>query len=114
RSSVTDSLVTARKDNIQLIVPRDTLSPLRPRVSTQQFAVKLALDMFSIQGQLHRRASDSSNLAAYLGQPDRTFIPLTEAGVRYLPNPRFDGQEPVLLINIQQVRFWALLAAPRT
>jgi hypothetical protein len=91
--------LTVRKDEVMLAIPMDGPN-LGARVQTQQYHVELACPFFSIVGDLHRRPSDPCF--------NRIFLPLSGAGLRYLPNGTFDAQVGVLLIDTRKIQFWSM------
>jgi hypothetical protein len=110
-----DSLdrLTVLKSRITLAVPADVGdASIVARVPTHPIRVELACPLYSVIGTVQHRPADPSDLAIILRGFNRAFVPLTEARVRYLPNGRFDMQEPVVLVNTAQVQFWAVPPGP--
>jgi hypothetical protein len=107
--AVAAAAITIRKDAIELIAPRDTLVPGRPaRVRTERIPVEVTTGLFTVRGAVHRRKNDPPQLLQLLTGTGRTFVPLTAATVRYLPNAAFDSVESTVLLN---TRGWATARA---
>ena len=101
--------LTLRKDAIQLVVPKDTQDPLRPRIRTDAVSIVLGFAQFQVRGQFHRQPSDPTLLVEmFASSATRTFCAVTEAEIRYLLNGQFDAQVPFVLVNTRDVQFWAL------
>ncbi|MEA2642331.1 MAG: hypothetical protein QOF51_3725 [Chloroflexota bacterium] len=99
--------MTIRKDEIQLAYPMDQRPVNMVRVNTQQFPVELSVSLFEVAGVIHRRPNDPTNLMQLVTGYGRQFVPVTDAAFRYIPNAKFDGQVPTVLVNSKHVRFWA-------
>jgi hypothetical protein len=101
--------LTLRKEAIQLVVPEDKPDPLRPRVRTDALPIVIGYGEFHVRGRFHRQPGDSSLLVELFASPaTRAFFPVSEAEIHYLPNPRFDVNVPLALVNTRQMQFWAL------
>ena len=101
------SHLTVRKEQVMLVVPLDTPGGAG-RVQTQQVRMHLGCPFFSIVGNLHRRPSDPTNLSVFIGESTRTFIPISEATLSYLPNREFDADARVVLIHTGRIQFWSV------
>jgi hypothetical protein len=100
--------LTVRKERIQVAIPDDRPDPLRPRVPTDPLGIVLALELYHVEGTLNRRSSDPRLLHVYMGPDSRTFVPLTDATVRFLPNPRANVTAPVVVVRSTAVDGWWL------
>lgn len=101
--------LTLRKEAIQLVVPEDAPDPLRPRVQTDALSMLFGFAEFHVRGRFHRQPSDSTLLVElFANSATRTFFPVSDAEIRYLPNSRFDASVPLVLVNTRQMQFWAL------
>ncbi|HZT07960.1 MAG TPA: hypothetical protein VFC51_13090 [Chloroflexota bacterium] len=110
RQPETAARLTVLKSEISLVVPTDMGDVgVGTRVPTQPVRVELACPLYSIVGSLHHRSSDPTDLAMLLKGFNRTFVPLTEASMRYLPNARYDAEERVVLVNTEHLQFWGVL-----
>jgi hypothetical protein len=98
--------VTLRKGAIWLACPQDPPSPATARTPTHQRPLTLVLGLFSVRGQLHRRSHTTTALLPLLSGEGRRFIPLSAAQVRYLPNPHFDTEAAVVLVNTACIDYW--------
>src|SRR5262249_8322402 len=102
-----------RKTTIALAIPHDSPQPgAAARVPTQQLPATLALGLFEVRGQLHRRSGEPAHPIRLLAGYSRQFVPICSATVRYLPNTEFDAETPVILVNIAQVSLGAVDMAP--
>jgi hypothetical protein len=99
--------LTVRKEQVVLVVPLDTPGG-GGRIQTQQMGVHLGCSLFSIAGNLHRRPSDPTNMAAFIGESPRTFIPVSEARLSYQPNGDFDVEVPAVLVRTSKIQFWTI------
>ncbi|HLH24920.1 MAG TPA: hypothetical protein VK066_20555 [Chloroflexota bacterium] len=102
-----------RKDSLQVVVPEETAAPRSAaRVPTQRVPITVALPLFIISGQFHRRGSDPAHLLQWFAESGRAFLPIANATIRFLPNGRFDAQVAVALVGIRQVQIWWTPAGP--
>jgi hypothetical protein len=101
--------IAIKKESVQLITTLvDQMDPLRPRAPTQSVRMAMGLDFFTVEGLLHRRTGDPTDIAVFLSRPGRAFVPVTDATFSYLPNADFDGAAPILFVNAMQIRFCGL------
>src|SRR5262249_32143818 len=82
------------------------------RVPTQQHPATLALGLFEVRGRIHRRSGEPSHPIRLLAGYSRQFLPVCAATVRYLPNPEFDAETSVILVNTAQLSLGAVDMAP--
>jgi hypothetical protein len=100
--------MTVRKSEVLLAVPLDRPELGGARVETKRIGIELACPFFSITGSMHRRPQDSANLGAVISGVARTFLPVSDATVRYLPNGSFDASLPIVLVDTRRIQFWAV------
>ena len=103
----TADLVTVRKAAVQLAIPQDppNATGAGARIATQQVRMALAFALFAVAGNVHRRPGDPTNLVGLFGGETRQFVPVSAASIRYLPNGRFDTEEPVVLVHTRHLDF---------
>ena len=97
---------TLRKDNLQIVVPDSAVPRSTARVPTQLVAIDLALPLFLVSGSMHRRTGDPANLRQWFMETGRQFVPVSAATISFLPNPRFDAHEVLVLVNVRQLHGW--------
>jgi len=100
--------ITVSKTAVQIVIPRDSGLFGAPRVPTQQTRLDMVLTLFTVNGAVHRRSGDPTSLIQFLSGYSRQFLAVSDAHVRYLPNHKYDPHVPLVLVNTQQLRFWAL------
>jgi hypothetical protein len=100
--------ITVSKGAVQVVVPRDTAQFGAPRVPTQQMRLDMVLTLFTVNGAVHRRSGDPTVLVQFLSGYSRQFLAVSDAHIRYLPNSKYDTHAPLVLVNTQQLRFWAI------
>jgi len=98
--------LAVRTDAIRLVVPLDTPDP-RARVPTEQVPIELAIGLFVVHGQIHRRREDPSAGQLLVGFA-REFVPISAGRLRYLPNPRFDTEFAAVLVHAPHLESWAV------
>src|SRR5712692_8732898 len=96
--------LAVRTDAIRLVVPLDTPDP-RARVPTEQVPIELAVGLFVVHGQIHRRREDPSAGQLLVGFA-REFVPISAGRLRYLPNPRFDTEFAAVLVHAPHLESW--------
>ena len=90
---------------------REAVGNQRPGwVRTRPIEVAASAGPYLVQGQLHVQAGASFDVRRLFGPESRTFVPLTDASVRYTPNPRVDARYGVLLLRTDKVEFSGLVA----
>jgi hypothetical protein len=105
-SPSTSPLLVLRKAHLRVAVLGDARHPYSPaRVLTRQHPIALTLGLFEVRGHWHQRAGTSPNLVSLLSGYGRQFVPLTDAQVRYYPDPRFTTAAPIVLVNAHAVTF---------
>jgi hypothetical protein len=99
-----------RKDLVHLIVPGDAPSLLAPRVPTQPVPVHIGVGFYSVDGLLHRRVNESTQVDQIMRGVERLYLPITDVVLRYGLNHGFDAELPVVLVNTTHIEYWT---APR-
>jgi hypothetical protein len=99
--------LTMRKDLMQVVVPQDAASRLRPRVSTRRLAIEVTTGFFRVRGDLYRRDSDPSNLVTLMSGFNRQFLPLADATIEHLWHEDVRTSAPIVLVNAQHLVHWA-------
>jgi hypothetical protein len=76
------------------------------RLPTQLVPIDIALPLFLVSGSMHRRTGDPIHLLQWFMETGRQFVPISAASIRFLPNPSFDAQVPLVHVNIRQLQGW--------
>jgi hypothetical protein len=99
-------LARVRKEMARIVIPYDSPSVLAPRLTTVLVPVHIGLGLFTVDGMIHRREGDTSEVDQQLRGASRLFLPATQATIRYGPNGGFDIEVPVALVNTSLIQYW--------
>lgn len=104
-----------RKHDLIAVSAQDRPDPLRAAyVKTVTMKVAASAGPFFLTGDIHLAAGTNFDIRRLFGPGSRSFVPLTNATMRYTPKPKLDVPHSVLLVRTDRVEFAGLVEGTPT